>query len=285
MRNLDARDADLRGQSSQRQQLLLNDISEPPAGTVGRMLTTLKQAVLAKYQLEVKSALILVPNLAHLQEPSVTSLLIDAMHLAPMSPLPGHADSALRPTPVGAAAAANGLGLCNTYTKLDECGREEDSLPSTEVLGIEYTNTSLAVFLSGFRASREGLDIINTRKWELGHAHRSTESTYWQQVKQTIQEVPLQWPNKHITDIILLGESSLEPDFLEVLREALHEVLPDWNGRLRERAGSNHLDGSQFIDPTFAAARGAAEFAKRIMEAPDGCLEPQYCKVWRKLIG
>ena len=215
-----------------------------------------------------------------------SSVMLKALQYTGMNPLPRALNRELRPASVTAAVAASCIGLCKLYTELDLCEYEEGLLPELCILEIEYNNVSLSVFLSAFQAAADGLNIIKTRVWNLGSgAQRDTED-YWLLVKERIQQLPREWANQRITDVLVMGESSLDTDFLDVMRDALYEALPkmdmrQFNGTL----GDQQACQGAFIDPTFAAARGAAELAKRAMEAPDGCVENSYCRWWRKLIG
>lgn len=91
-------------------------------------------------------------------------------------------------------------------------------------------------------------------------------------------KVPHGWGGRRITDVVLMGESALDDDFVRTLQDALWEVFPG-------AICSQQQPEMRSENPEFAAALGAAEFAKRTMEAPDHCLEPAYCDWWRRLIG
>ena len=192
-----------------------------------------------------------------------------------------------RVAPVGAAAAANGLGLCQNFTDIEACENEEASMPMTRVLAIGYTRTALSITLSPFQASRNGYDWTNNRAWDLGANARPEETDaekdiekYWRRVREEIQKIPARVPAvRPINRVLVMGESVLDEDFVRVMADALHDVLDD---------GVVPIEIDQLpttIDPTFAAARGAAEFGKRMMESPDGCAEPTICKWWRRWIG
>ena len=190
-----------------------------------------------------------------------------------------------RVAPVGAAAAANGLGLCQNFTDIYACENEETSMPTNRLLAVEYTKSALSITLSPFQASRTGYDWINSRAWDLGSNARpsATETSkeiekYWQRVREEIQKIPARVPaDRSINRVLVMGESVLREEFLRVMQDALHDVLPD--GVLAE------TQEHRVVDPTFAAARGAAEFGKRMMESPDGCAEPAICRYWRRWIG
>ena len=188
-----------------------------------------------------------------------------------------------RIAPVRAAAAANGLGLCKDFTDLDACEDEEVGLLMTRVLAIEYTKVALTVTLSPFRTSRKSYDWTIDRTWDLG-ANALPESLdaegarlYWQRVREKIQKFPARIPaERPITDVIVVGESALDETFLNVMRDALPDVLD---------MRSLEISGAHMVDPTFAAARSAAEFSKRMMESPDRCTEGAICKWWRRRLG
>lgn len=189
--------------------------------------------------------------------------------------LDGPAD--MRLDPVGATAAANSIGLCSNFTKLDVCAQEEERLPDSLVLGVEYSAMVLTVTMSPFQASRQGLGFDFQRHWDLGSLQRR-DVLYWKTVKEAIMKVPRSWKNRRITDVILMGESAADGDFLRTLQDALWEVLPGTTSTQQPLAG-------RLENPVYAAAEGAAELAKRTMEAPDHCLEPAYCDWWRRRFG
>lgn len=186
----------------------------------------------------------------------------------------------MRPDPVGAAAAANGIGLCSTFTKLDVCCQEESRLPHSLILGIEYTSASLTATMSPLKESRTGIGLDFKRYWDLGAGNEQKDGLYWRRVKEAIMQMPRGCRGRHITDVVLMGESATDDRFLRTLQDALWEVLPDAAARSSQQALTGH-----FEEPGFAAARGAAEIAKRVMEAPNSCKERVYCDWWRRSIG
>lgn len=185
-----------------------------------------------------------------------------------------------RVAPVGAVAAANGIGLCENFIDLDACEDEEVGLPMTRMLAIEYAKVALTVTLSPFRTSRKSYDWTIERAWDLGADARpespDTEGIrlYWQRVRAGIQKIPARIPaDRPITHVVVMGESALDETFLTVMSDALRDVLD---------VRSMGIYETHMVDPTFAAARGAAEFGKRMMESPDGCVEGSICKWWRR---
>jgi hypothetical protein len=243
---------------------------------IGNILSALKAKAEAYLSHTLDSAIVTFPTGLHERQ------VHGALRYAGIQPL-GEDVSHLSLVPASAAAAASGIGLCDSYTELDICDVEEAHLPDSRVLAIEYTGASLTVSLAPFQASRSSFDWMLRRDWDLGADSLPTtpeeSKLYWSQVRDKIQELPLAVSRKSITHVLLMGEAALDETFLETMRDALHDVLPD---ELVSRAADC---GAIFVDPTFAAARGAAEFAKRDMEAPHGCVERAYCKLWRKWIG
>ncbi len=190
-----------------------------------------------------------------------------------------------RVAPVGAAAAAKGIGLCQNFTDIEACENEEAAMPMTHLLAIEYTKAALTVTLSPFQASRKGYDWTIDRAWDLGadavpkrsDGEKNAEE-YWHRVRKEIQKIPARMSaDRPITRVLVMGESALDETFLRVMEDALHDVLD--GGALME------MGDGRITDPTFAAARGAAEFGKRLMESPDGRAEVAFCKWWRRQIG
>ena len=87
------------------------------------------------------------------------------------------------------------------------------------------------------------------------------------------------WP---LNTLLLLGDGTDEPGFVEVLQDALRELIPPafaTNTTLFFSKGEAHRAE---LNPVYIAARGAAEFAKRAQEAPKGCKERPNCAVNRR---
>ena len=100
-----------------------------------------------------------------------------------------------------------------------------------------------------------------------------------------------------MTKVVLAGESATDPHFLGTLRDALQEVtavhhleaLPrpwteavQWRMEKQKHQGWNltfdrDLQNQVVIDPLFAAARGAALYARWRQEAPYECVEKEEC--------
>jgi hypothetical protein len=92
--------------------------------------------------------------------------------------------------------------------------------------------------------------------------------------------------------VLLLGENAAMPEFLTVLRDALSGVsittttMTRGEGRDDETQVSIDAEGRRVVrarlealaDPLWAAARGAALYARLRQEIPWDCMEPRECK-------
>ncbi len=213
------------------------------------------------------------------------NLFPDAMRHAGIEPL-GYD----RVAPTGAAAAATGLGLYAQYTDPDICEFEEMQMNTTSVLGIEYTHTALAVTYSSFQASRKGYDWRSDRNWDIGSDAipddgETAVDEYWERVWVELRDMarPLK-ERGHITHILLMGDSVLNERFLKIMKDALHDVL-NADVMLSTLWDVSSRSTEDLVGPVHAAAIGTAEFARRNMESPSGCVESRVCKWWRKQIG
>jgi len=104
-------------------------------------------------------------------------------------------------------------------------------------------------------------------------SHPSADA-YWDHVRDTIKSFVESTTDfrasRLFTTVLLLGENATNPDFLRVLRDTLRETQGSKN--------PTAFNIDKVVDPLYAAARGAAEFAKRIQEAPlKNCIEDKGC--------
>ncbi len=186
---------------------------------------------------------------------------------------------------VGAAAAAYRLGLCANYTEIDSCDSDKTQMSMKRVLTIQYTREALVVTTSPFKASRNGFDWTSDQAWNLGAIARPSQDAlevaiYWHNVHTMIRRwARLADAKRPITHVILIGESALNETFLRVVRDALRDGLPEV-----PPVQSKMTTSVEIIDPTYAAARGGAELAKRTLESPEDCVETTFCKWWRRHI-
>jgi hypothetical protein len=120
-------------------------------------------------------------------------------------------------------------------------------------------------------------------------ATASSPDEFWSIVKQQLQVLPTA-DERQITKILLASESATNSRFLRTLRDALYEVtVPPGNEMLLYKKGSElgnlTLDddfAARTTNPLFAAARGAALYARWRQEAPYECIENKHCAEKRR---
>ena len=183
-----------------------------------------------------------------------------------------------------AAFAGSGYGLCKHYDDLDACEDEEADLPISHVLAVSLSRVAFQAVCSQMKSaesSHGGRLNEQITRIDLGLNSTYSNSTfedeapYWSQIRETIVEVGRQSRGK-LNTLLLLGEEGHNPAFIQVVQDALRELLPD--------SDAHEISGLVFskpaddkLEPLWLAARGTAELAKRYQEAPRGCKEPAYC--------
>lgn len=239
-------------------------------GTLSSLLTQLRDKTEEQLRKPLESIVVVSPNLRGLRSEDFN----DAIEYAGLKSLMGVFPSRIPDTP--AAFAGNGFGLCSNYTRLYECEKEEEEMPLEQVPAIHYTRRALSVTLTPLTKAFSFGDDQSLIDWDAGLDALSSypdASTYWNAVHNKIQEVPntaTGWGRRPVTKLLVLGESALDPTFLKVLQDALRGI------RISDTALIYvATDGP---DPFYAAAKGAAEFAKRLQEAPRNCVEPEHCQ-------
>ncbi|KAJ5397104.1 hypothetical protein N7509_005217 [Penicillium cosmopolitanum] len=185
-----------------------------------------------------------------------------------------------------AVYAANGYGLCKRYHDLwqctDEFGFEWVRASSPIILFVSFTRhllyTSITIPDSGEAFVRFACDEIKALNFELG-LDRILEADdpdlLWARLREQITSFALSF---RITDFLLAGESTTNPLFMANLKDALAGLL---ELHIEPKiAASAH--GKKAIDLTFAAARGAALYARRRQEVQCDCSELEECESSRQ---
>ncbi|KAF5593124.1 chitinase [Fusarium pseudoanthophilum] len=176
-----------------------------------------------------------------------------------------------------AVFAGHGKGLCKHYKNFWQCEEEQGNVPleTTLVVGITPTDLrgdiirtwSAFTDLQPRRGDRTFVDL------ELGLATSEDKPDFWARVTERLQGFCGTVPQGFRLDTILLtGENATHPAFLQALRSALVG-----NGYLQRESDSREKplihEGVAVIDPVFASARGAAQYARWRQEVPIGCEE------------
>ena len=184
-----------------------------------------------------------------------------------------------------AASAAHRIGLCYEYTELPTCYYELDLIGFQSILAIEYTNISLAgIYVLRYPELMDMASLEATQTFFDSHLGANTQRNcgnsgkdHWKRVTRRLRQLRIQG-HDNPQRLILFGERASDPEFLNVVRTTFPKALPFPPSPPSTLAQTElHSDGQTNLDPLYAAAFGAAELAKRTLEAPWGCFEHWEC--------
>ena len=252
-------------------------------GTLSRMLSKIKSATEAALSIKLDKAAIAAPKFDSL----TLEDLNDAANYAGLHSWMEVDDiRATRMSEGHAAFSANGYGLCQNYRNYFWCLDEFDD-EWEQVYAIGYTRKALYTTLFETDVaffSSEQLNMFDFNAGVDSASSFSTESDYWDHVKKQLSVLPKSqrirdpsWVRRQISVLLLLGESASNPKFLSTVKDALAEldVLPS----VIDRALTVRQDvmSVRVADPLFAAARGAAIYARWKLEGLGDCQELNSC--------
>ncbi|OQE72643.1 hypothetical protein PENNAL_c0094G02519 [Penicillium nalgiovense] len=173
-----------------------------------------------------------------------------------------------------AVYAASGYGLCPEYQDLFYCIDKFAETPDRTMFFVSYNRnilyTSIAEALTSEALSRLTSVEAQLVDYELGldRLLEKDEAALWDRLRSQLQILPREYEDT-ITHLLLAGESATHPRFLAILRDSMTEILP----------GPVNIELA--MDPTFAAARGAALYARRRQEVQSDCVEESECEEMR----
>jgi hypothetical protein len=177
-----------------------------------------------------------------------------------------------------AVYAANGYGLCTNYEHRFQCSDEfeDSSVPTVFVVSYNHNllYTSIMDLTSGEAFPHSSSLEAQLVDYELGLdsllENDRGRTVLLDRLRSQLQILPRE--SKYtVTHIFLAGESVTHPRFLATLRDSMSELSLDSATAKIQLA----------IDPTFAAARGAALYARRRQEVPSECYERGECEEMR----
>ena len=210
-----------------------------------------------------------------------------------------------------AAGSADGYMICDDYTYVPRCFEEIDSMPFEWIMAIEYSRAALsAVFSPSMDApdSRNsfvdfelGASKINIEE-EVEENHESQRlgnDDYWSRLRHRLQQLKKSASKENgstgiIERLILFGENATNENFLLNVRDAFADFilpLPAITSPFSASSPASSSSSSaavakeaktKAITALFYPSLGAAEIAKRAMEAPDACVEEEDCVARRK---
>jgi hypothetical protein len=188
-----------------------------------------------------------------------------------------------------AVYAASGYGLYKRYHDLWQCTDEFEWNSSPTILFVSFTRHLLYISITipnrGEAFVRFANDEIQTLDFELGLdsiLEADNPDLAWARLRERITSFFLS-SEFRITDFSLAGEGTENPIFLANLKDALAGL-----SKLHTEPiiapfglmGFNH--GKEAMNLTFAAARGAASYARRRQEVQCDCSELEDCESSRQ---
>ncbi|KGO73643.1 hypothetical protein PITC_038380 [Penicillium italicum] len=177
-----------------------------------------------------------------------------------------------------AVYAANGYGLCINYLDRFQCADEFANSPAPTVFVVSYNHNLLYTSIMDY-ATGEAFPYVSSLEaqlvnYELGldnlPENDQDQTVFWDRLRSQLQILPRE-SEYTITHILLAGESVTHPRFLASLGESMSEIS----------LGPATAKIQLAIDPTFAAARGAALYARRCQEVASDCYEKLECEEMR----
>jgi hypothetical protein len=192
-----------------------------------------------------------------------------------------------------AAYAASGHGLCKNYHDLWQCTDEFEWASSPTILFVSFTRhllyTSITTPIGGEALLRFAYDDMKSLDFGLGLdriLEADNPDLLWARLREQIKRFSLS-SEFRITGFLLAGESTTDPLFLTNLKDALAGLSePHIESKIVPFALMGSAQGENPIekpmDLTFAAARGAALYARRRQEVQCDCSEPEECTLLRQ---
>lgn len=171
----------------------------------------------------VHLALATHPNLPSLSEDMVE----EAFSLAQLTPLRSYKvwyPDRLVYQPV-AGLAECGFGVCQDWTDIDKCEREDKEMLWRQILAISFTNNSLIVTNVGTSGPHKTEEREATVYGDLGLLEwegKNDDGSFWTRVVNAIKavNVSLQTPDL----LLLLGEAATHESFRQAVVRALNEM-------------------------------------------------------------
>ena len=160
-----------------------------------------------------------------------------------------------------AAYAGYGYGLCHDYLDREGCKKEQDDMTSDVVMAVLFTRTVLTVTLSSTSSAYYLFepDYRHSSSFDLGYdstSRQQYEQEYWEAVMSQLEKIMRDNPYyERPAKVLLMGDYINDENFRGALEKALSRQM---------KSPPNILAH----DAEFAAAKGAAELAKRFAWNP-----------------
>ena len=254
---------------------LIRRPATPETGILGDMAKQLRQEVERRLGHRVNAAALSAPDRVRLTRQEVS----DIFSYLWMEDLLKDANNPMFDVlfSLSATVAGYGHGLCSDYTDAYSCAKEENSMPHTWFLQLDFSKASLIGSLQSLQTSRSYFAQHSFIDLSLGLDDRpqnpADEDVYWHEVATRIRNfVAAIYPPQ---TLLLTGESATEPCFLQAVKAALSdETLISVALGPQETASSTGMAARLL----YATSMGAAEFAKRRQEGMARCNLPPECR-------
>lgn len=168
-------------------------------------------------------------------------------------------------TEINTAYAGNGFGICISYKDRTRCSEELGQMPQQNVFAVLFTWTALTAHVSPLWSAEGFYSASGIVNFDLGLINERSTTDYWARIRSALREGMASYTGrgKELGLVVSHGEQAENQHFDRILKEEVLKYQVD-------------TTGPEFSvqDPVFAAARGAAEFAKR---APFLCLYADNC--------
>jgi hypothetical protein len=215
------------------------------------MVSALRSNASAFTHEPISAATLSIPNLAALYGEDLRDTF-EYLSLVYLEVFPFFNHQPIRSTMT--AYAGNGRGLCTDYRNATACEGEENSMESFHALTVSYTHASLTASLSRMASARFLEETDAAQDLRLGYDARhdnSNEDFYWEMVRDDLAYPVVQSPiPRNVSIVLVSGDAAEIPRFREILSEVVNRII----------GGEPEVVDR---DPTYSAAKGAAELAKR----------------------
>ncbi|KXX75399.1 hypothetical protein MMYC01_208133 [Madurella mycetomatis] len=259
----------------------------PDVGTLAGMLMILRDTVSRALASPLDSIAVSHPPISGLAAYDLSDALEHAGLQSWLTSEP--AEAGLYParlTEAHAVFAAYGQGLCNNYKDLFECWEEEERMVHHTVLLVGFTRRDLRAEVVSLRAPFEWDQGVVEMFVDLGAGldgmgNFESAVAFWAHVRDRLTAIARR---ARLTRVMFVGENVTDPMFIDVLKDALaRSGYTVGGGVIQDEAHILVVPASDdMVDPQFASARGAAQYARWRQEAPFGCRERRECEEERE---
>ncbi|KAJ5219689.1 hypothetical protein N7468_008893 [Penicillium chermesinum] len=248
------------------------------------LINDLKQATEKATSQSLDRVAVTAPDMPSLRSETITSALKELNLRTWVGDSPSYTNKLVEADTV---YAANGYGLCRNYQDLFECSDEFEDSSTPRVYLVSFSRhllyTSIIRPTNGEALATYTSDRTQVFDFDIGldriEQAEPSDHSLWDQLRRDLLVLPREAAGP-ITHVLLAGESATDARFLAILRDSLAGVLltPSSDHQITIGHSKSQINRETIIDPTFAAARGAALYARRRQEVQSECTESAKCE-------